>query len=255
MMLKRLSRIGMAAALGLFTASPVLAEGLTEQQKLEVEKLVEQHIIDNPEIIMKAIEKLRERQAVAEAKQRAADEMRAKEAIEDHGNEVTAVNLAPPAGNPDGKVTVVEFFDYNCGYCKRVSPAVDALVKANDDVKIVYKEFPILGEGSVVASRAALAAVEQGKYHEMHEALMSNRGRLGEAAVMKTAEKLGLDMEQLRKDMESDKVSEAIDRNYKLAQLLGINGTPAFVIGDQLVPGAVSVDTLQELVNKVRGES
>jgi protein-disulfide isomerase len=244
-------RLLAAAGLALMLAAPLVpgnAAEFTDSQRKELGKLVEEYILENPEIIMQAIEKLRERQQLAEEAQRRA-------AMASLGDDLKSDPITPPGGNPDGKVVVVEFFDYNCGYCKRASPTVAKLLEANDDVKLIYKEFPILGDQSVVAARAALAAAAQGKYHEMHESLMSHRGRVGDAVVFAAAAQHGLDVERLRKDMESKEISDAIERTYALAQSLGIEGTPAFLIGKKLVPGAASLDTLQQLVDEARSGS
>ncbi|MEQ9329543.1 MAG: DsbA family protein [Rhodospirillales bacterium] len=247
----KLLRLLAAAGFALLLAAPLVpanADELTEGQREEVGKLVEKYILDNPEIIMQAIEKLRERQRLAEEEQRRA-------AMASLGDDLRSDPLTPPGGNPDGKVVVVEFFDYNCGYCKRVSPTVAQLLEANGDVKLVYKEFPVLGESSLQAARAALASVKQGKYIEMHETMMNHRGRVGEAVIFAAAAQHGLDVEQLRKDMDSQEVTEAIERTYAVAQSLGIEGTPAFLIGKKLVPGAVSLETLQQLVDEARSGS
>tara|TARA_R110000787_G_scaffold137458_9_gene250378 strand:- start:51356 stop:52105 length:750 start_codon:yes stop_codon:yes gene_type:complete len=243
-------RLGLMAAM-LFTLVSVSpfslaqADTLTDDQRKEIESLVEKYILDNPGIVMRAIEKLREQQRQAEEQQRMS-------AISGSGNDLRSDPITPPGGNPDGEVTVVEFFDYNCGYCKRVSPTVAALIEGNRDVKVIYKEFPILGDASIEAAKGAMAAVRQGKYHEMHEGLMNHRGRVTAATVMSVAKDLGLDTEQLDRDMKDPEIQSAIERNYALAQNLGITGTPAFVIGNKLVPGAASLETLEELVKEVR---
>jgi len=156
-------------------------------------------------------------------------------------------------GNPKGDITVVEFFDYNCGYCKRVAPTVSAVLNNDPNVRIVYKEFAILGPQSLVAARAALAAKRQGKYHEFHDAMMSAEQADGDS-VTATARALGLDYEKLVKDMEDPKITEQLERNYRLATALGINGTPAFVIGDRLVPGAVDETTMMEIIAAERAK-
>ncbi|HFC04906.1 MAG TPA: DsbA family protein [Rhizobiales bacterium] len=155
-------------------------------------------------------------------------------------------------GNPNGDVTMVEFFDYNCGYCKRSLPDVMKMIKNDKNVKVVMKEFPILGEGSNFAARAAIASREQGKYWEFHLALLKKRGAVNEASVMKTAKLMGLDVEKLRKDMKAPVVDQIIKRNYAIAQQLNINGTPAFIIAENIFPGAVGFDVLSNAVAKVR---
>ena len=161
---------------------------------------------------------------------------------------------APVLGNPDGDVTVVEFIDYNCPYCKRAMPEVQGLLDEDPNVRLVYREWPILGEGSVYASRAALASRVQGKYEEFHLALMGSRGRVEEASVLRIAKEIGLDIDQLKADMQSPDVDEHIESSMRLAQSLGFNGTPSFVVGDVLLPGFVEQAELQKAVDKSREE-
>jgi protein-disulfide isomerase len=147
---------------------------------------------------------------------------------------------------------VVEFFDYNCPYCRRAKPEIEALLAADPDVRLVYREWPILGEGSVFAARAALAAREQGLYEDFHWALMGMSGRAEESSVLRIAEDIGLDVAQLRRDMEAPEIDAHIETSMRLAQVLGITGTPSFVIGDALVPGVVDAEQLQTLVTDAR---
>jgi protein-disulfide isomerase len=158
------------------------------------------------------------------------------------------------AGNPVGDVTLVEFFDYHCAYCKRALNAVTAVLGEDPGLRIVYKEFPILGPDSVLAARAALASRNQdpSKYLEFHVALMSTRGRLTQPRILEIARDAGFDAERLVADMASPEINTAIERNIELARSLEINGTPTFVIGDQLVPGAVDLDTLRRLIAEAR---
>jgi protein-disulfide isomerase len=149
-------------------------------------------------------------------------------------------------------VTVVEFFDYNCPYCKRAMAEVQGLLEGDDNVRLVYREWPILGDGSVFAAKAALASREQGKYEEFHWALMGMQGRAEEASVMRIAKEVGLDVERLRDDMEAPEIQEHIATSMRLTEALGFSGTPSFVIGDNLVPGFVEVDQLMALVEEAR---
>jgi protein-disulfide isomerase len=161
---------------------------------------------------------------------------------------------APVLGNPEGDVTVVEFFDYNCAYCKRAVTEVQAVLAADPNVRLVYREWPILGEGSVYASRAALASRAQGKYEEFHWALMGIKGRVDEAQVIRAAQDVGLDIDQLKADMQSPEVEKHIAASMRLAESLGFNGTPSFVIGDALVPGFVERAQLQEIIDTTRND-
>jgi len=145
-------------------------------------------------------------------------------------------------------VTLVEFFDYQCGYCKAVHADVRRLLDTDGKVRLVYKEFPILGPASVTASRAALAAQRQGKYDALHVALMENRGQLDDDKIYRIAGSVGLNVDQLKKDMQAPEINDVLQRNLRLASELNIRGTPAFVVGDQIIPGAVSLDKLKELI-------
>ncbi len=167
-------------------------------------------------------------------------------------DEVLNDPASPVGGNPDGDVTLVEFFDYQCPYCKTIFPSIQALLAEDRELRYVFKEIPILGKDSVFAARAALAARRQGKYLEFHMALMPTRGKLTETRVMWLAEKVGLDVGRLRRDMADRTIGDMIRRNLELADALGIYGTPAFIIGDTQVPGAVEIDTLKTLIARER---
>ena len=156
------------------------------------------------------------------------------------------------AGNQQGKVTMVEFFDYNCGYCKRAVPDVVKMIEADKDLRVVFKELPILGPGSVYASKAALASRKQGKYWEFHMALLKHEGRIDEAATLAIAGQVGLDTDQLLKDMEAPDVAESISSSQQLAQALSIEGTPAFISDQTLIPGAIGFEGLRSAVQVVR---
>ena len=159
---------------------------------------------------------------------------------------------SPVGGNPDGDVTLVEFFDYQCPYCKTIFPSIQELPAEDRKLRFVFKEIPSPGKDSVFAARAALAARRQGKYLELHMAPMPARGKLTETTVMRLAEKVGVDVDRLRRDMAERTIGDMIRRNLELADALGIDGTPAFIIGDTQVPGAVEIDTLKTLIARPR---
>ena len=159
---------------------------------------------------------------------------------------------APVLGNVDGDVTIVEFFDYNCPYCKRVKPEIQALMAADPDIRLVYREWPILGEGSVFAARAALAARNQGKYEEFHWAMMGLQGRAEEASILNAAVEIGLDADKLRADMDAPEINEHIQTSMEVAAALGFNGTPSFVIGEALVPGFIKTVQFEGYVEGAR---
>jgi len=157
------------------------------------------------------------------------------------------------AGNPQGDVTIVEFFDYKCGYCKRAVDSLMKVVEEDGNVRLVLKEFPILGEESVQASLAAIAALSQGeRYLDFHIALLRTRGALDTDKIMQVAREAGLDTKRLKRDMASDEAQAVIDRSYELARQIGIDGTPAFIIADKLVPGALPEARLKELIAEAR---
>jgi protein-disulfide isomerase len=173
-------------------------------------------------------------------------------ALKDNSAQVFRNPAAPVAGNPKGDVTIVEFMDYNCGYCKRSLPDVMKLVESDKNLRVVIKEFPILGPTSITASRAALAAGKQGKYKELHVALMSHKGALSDEAIFELAKSAGLDVDKLKADMEDKTIAARIEQNHQLASMLGIDGTPAFVIDQQLIPGALGYEALAAAIGDVR---
>lgn len=237
-----------AAALSLaalpFYATPAAA-GVDEGDRPAIERMVREYLIANPEVLVEAMQALEQRQ------QTAADQ-KARAALKQNRQQIFNDDASPVGGNPKGDVTVVEFFDYNCGYCKAVHDDALKLVKDDGRLRYVYKEFPILGPGSTVAAKAALAARAQGKYVEAHNALMSHRGRLDEAAVLRILGDAGLDVAKLKADMEAPAVAKAIESNLLLADKLGIRGTPAFIIGDELAPGAIKLDEMKRMVAEAR---
>ncbi len=216
-----------------------------ELSDADVKRLALEAIMENPEIIMQAIQLLQqhEDQAKAEAIGNVLENQR--ELLEQDPN-------APVIGNPEGDVTVVEFFDYNCPYCKRAAPVLKNVIAGDSEVRVVYREWPILGEGSDFAARAALASRNQGKYEEFHWALMALNGRATEASVLKVVRELGLDEDQLRADMEALEVDAHIQVSMELARQLGFSGTPSFVIGDALAPGLIAEDEMTRLIEAVR---
>ena len=160
--------------------------------------------------------------------------------------------MTPVSGDPGGDVTLVEFFDYQCGYCKRALAPMKELLASDGKLRVVWKEFPILGPASRFAARAATAAARQGRYLDFHLAVMGAPGKLTESSVMGIAERLGIDVERLRRDMEDPAIEAYLDETHRLARDLGITGTPAFVIGETVVPGVVGGARLKELIANVR---
>ncbi|GLQ35849.1 hypothetical protein GCM10007939_21330 [Amylibacter marinus] len=236
----KLSLFAPTALMALLAVQPVKAEMTSE----EVKKLALEAIMENPQIIMDAVALLREQEA-------AETEAAQAQAMLDNKELLTQDANAPVLGNPDGDVTIVEFFDYNCGYCKRAVPALQALLDEDPNIRLVYREFPILSEGSVVAARASLAARKQGKYDDFHWALMAARS-LDQASVMQIAEQVGLDVEQLAVDMQADEIDEHLATSRELAAAMQFSGTPSFVIGDSIVPGFVPKEAMEEMIAEAR---
>ena len=195
-------------------------------------------------MIYDAIQELQRTQQIAAAAQQ-------KATIAEHRGEIFAGREDPVGGDPAGQVTLVEFFDYNCHFCRDMAAGVRALLKQDPKLRVVFKDIPILGPGSAMAAKAALAAARQAKYTELHFALMQVK-ELNRETVLKTASEVGLDTVRLARDMEDPAIAAAIDRNLALARELGVEGTPAFVVGDTLVPGATEIKALAELIGKQR---
>ena len=224
------------------------SDGLSNTQKKDVETFVRDYLRKNPEILVDAIRALRD-------KELANTERSAKDSLKLLRTQIENSPYSPVGGNPNGDVTLVEFFDYRCPYCKKVFPDIMALLKQDKGIRYVFKEFPILGPVSVIASRAALAAwsIDKDKYVAFHKTMMGSRGQLTEERIFKMAKKNGIDPDQLRKAMKDPGVSAEINRNASMANALNITGTPAFVIGNAIVPGAVDMKTLKILVSEARG--
>lgn len=225
-----------------------LPGGFTPEQVEGMEQIIRQYLLENPEVLVEALTVFREQQKMAK-------EERQRKAILTHRAVLTEDPNTPVLGNPDGDVVIVEFFDYRCGYCRRVVRDLHKVVAEDGNVRLVMKEFPILGPESIRAARAALASVKQDKYEAYHFALMTQPGDMSDPHLMEVARMVGMDVEQLKADMESDEIDAMIRRNHDLAGLLGINGTPAFVFGDTLVPGAVDAETIRRLIAAERAKA
>ena len=239
--------IGAAVSLAPVMAPAMAAEksALTDPQKDEVKKMVREYILQNPEIISEALTALDTKSEKTKTDKRNA-------VIADHRQELFNPSEGTVLGNPKGDVTVVEFFDYNCGYCKAMFASVVELLKEDPKMRLVMKEYPILGPSSMTATRAALAARKQGKYSEVHLALMGHKGSLTDANVMEIAEKAGVDIKKLQNDMKDAAITDMIVKNHNLADDLSIDGTPSLIIGDAFIPGAVSKEKLVDYIAKAR---
>jgi protein-disulfide isomerase len=234
-------RFGAALAAFLALAGAAAAEPFSEAQREEVVRILREALTRDPSILRDAIAALQ-----AEDERREAEARRA--AIRAEAAALLRDPADPVRGNPAGDVTIVEFFDVRCTYCRRLHPDLEALIAADRGVRVVMKDLPILGPQSVFAARALLAAHRQGGYARLQDALLRLRGEPTEAAIQAEARRLGLDWQRIRRDMEDPAIMARIEANIALAQRLGVGGTPALVIGDTLVPGAVGQATLAALV-------
>jgi protein-disulfide isomerase len=218
---------------------------LSPAQVDQVQKIVSDYLRQHPEVIIDAIK-------AYQAKQDADQQAAAKKNIVALKDDIFKDPTSPVGGNPQGDVAIAEFFDYRCPYCKAVAPDLDKALAQDGKVRLVYKEFPILGPVSVTAAKAALAAQMQGKYVPFHQKLISYKGNLDEATIYKLAGDVGLDLAKLKADMAKPEIQATIDRNAKLADKLNVQGTPGFVVGQELIPGAASVDELTAAIKRAR---
>jgi protein-disulfide isomerase len=241
--------LAVAAVAWLTIAAPALGQGFSDAQRGEIERIIKDYLLRHPEVLQEAIAELDKKQAAAESeKHKAAVKANAKLLF----NSTRQVTI----GNLQGDVTMVEFFDYNCGYCKRALADMMDLMKADPKLKVVLKEFPVLGPGSVEAAQVSTAVRMQDrtgkKYLEFHQKLLTGRGQVDRARAVAAAKEVGLDMARLEKDMASDEVRASLAESMELAEKLGLNGTPSYVIGPDVVIGAVGAAALKEKVEAAR---
>jgi protein-disulfide isomerase len=238
-----------AAATLLAGAAPAPAQTFSDDQRQQIETIVKTYLLQHPEVLQDVM-------AALDKQQKDADLEKARASIKD--NNATLFNSAHQVvlGNPHGNVTMVEFFDYNCAFCKRAMSDMLDLLKTDTNLKFVLKEFPVLGEGSVEAAHVAVAARMQDttgkKYIEFHQKLLGGRGPADKTRALAVAKEVGFDMARIEKDMSSDEVKKTIDENMKLADALGVSGTPSYVVGDELVVGAVGLDELKQKIGDQR---
>jgi protein-disulfide isomerase len=228
--------------------APSVETGFSPSQKSEIEAIVKNYLIQHPEVLQEAMEALDKRQKEADAEKARTSIKQLKATIFNSTHQVVL-------GNPQGNVTMVEFFDYNCAFCKRAMADMMNLLKTDPDLRFVLKEFPVLGPGSIEAAHVAVAARMQDpsgkKYLEFHQKLLSSRGPADKMRALAVAKDVGFDVARLEKDMASDEAKATIEESMKLADALGVNGTPSYVVGDEVVVGAVGID---ELRAKIQGE-
>ena len=245
-MTKILSAAGAAL---LMLAAPVRAEEFSARQKSEIEAIIKDYLVSHPEVLQEAMSELEKRQAAAEVE---------KTRSYISNNAATLFNSPRQVvlGNPSGNVTMVEFFDYNCSYCKHAMADMLGLLKSDPNLRIILKEFPVLGPGSVEAAKVAVAVRMQDptgkKYLDFHQKLLGGRGAADKARALAAAKDAGLDVGRIEKDLASPEVKATIEENFKLAESMGMNGTPSYVIGKQVVVGAIGLDGLKEKIGVAR---
>jgi protein-disulfide isomerase len=244
-----IARIAVPIAMLLTLPAAAPAQTFSPDQRQQIESIVKQYLVAHPEVIQEVMTALEKQQKDAEVQQ-------ARATI--RANNATLFNSPHQVvlGNPNGKIEMVEFFDYNCAFCKHALPDMLKLIDTNHDLKFVLKEFPVLGEGSVEAARVAVAARMQDptgeKYIQFHQKLLGGRGVADKARALAVAKEVGFDMARIERDMASKEVDATIAEDMKLADALGVNGTPSYVVGEELVVGAVGFDELKKKVDTLQ---
>src|ERR1700744_6299207 len=245
----RLLAPALIALAALVAPKAASAQSFTDTQKSDIEAIVKNYLVSHPEVLEEAMNELSKRQAAAE-------DQKHQESIAKNSDTIFNSPRGVVLGNKNGDVTFVEFFDYNCGYCKRAMADMLDLMKSDPKLKVVLKEVPVLSPGSVEAAQVAVAVRMQDptgkKYLDFHQKLLGGRGPADKAHAMTAAKDAGLDMGRLEKDLASPEVKATIEENFKLAEAMGMNGTPSYVIGKQIVVGAVGLDGLKEKIAEAR---
>jgi protein-disulfide isomerase len=241
----------MLAAATFCFAAPAAAQSFSEPQREELGKIIREYLLKHPEVLQEAMQEFEKRQQAAEAE-------KAKVAIKNHSEAIFNSPRQVTLGNPQGDVTFVEFFDYNCGYCKRALEDMMTLMSKDPKLKVVLKEFPVLGPGSMDAAKVAVAVRMQDKtgkkYLEFHQKMLMGRGQADKARAMAVAKDIGLDMARLEKDLKSDEIDATLQESLKLAEALGLNGTPSYVINNDVVVGAVGLAALGAKIQAARAQ-
>src|SRR5262245_948261 len=253
MMMKRIFRplaVALVVLAAAFPAFDFARAQFSSDQRGEIEKVIRDYLLKNPEILQEVIQEMERRQAQAEAEKH-------KEAIKQHAETLFNSRRQIVLGNPQGDVTMVEFFDYNCGFCRKALADKLELLKADPKLRLVLKEFPVLGEGSTQAAQVAVAVRMQDKtggkkYLEFHQKMFASRGQVDKARAMAVVRDIGFDAARAEREMASDEVRATLEEGFKLAEALGINGTPTYVLTGQVVVGAVGVEKLREAINTAR---
>lgn len=239
----RIAALGLVA-IGLATFAPPASAHELERE--EIETIVREYLLENPDVVADALRKQREIEAAkAEVEQKKAAEALISELRDDP--------MIPRVGSENPKVTMVEFFDYNCGYCRRVAESVFTLIEEEKDLQVLLVELPVLGDGSIEAAQVALAAAKQDKYWEFHQAMLRERGRANAAFAAQVAVDAGADAQKLAEALNDESIDAALKSNVERARRVRVTGTPAFIIGDRVIPGAVPLAELRKAVAEARG--
>jgi protein-disulfide isomerase len=220
-------------------------DALSPAQAKSVERIVHDYIVAHPDVLMEAIQ-------AAEEKEKVDKQAHAEQNLGTYHNELYNDPTSQIGGNPQGDVTIVEFFDYRCPYCKQVQPLIEGLLKSDKKLRVVYKEFPILGPASTYASKMALASLAQGKYDSFHRVMMDTKGNIDEKVVDKVAASVGIDIAKAKEAMAAPEIEATIKKDFTLADAINVNGTPAFVIAGKLYPGAMTLDEMKKLIADAR---
>jgi protein-disulfide isomerase len=221
------------------------AAEIPAEQRQAIEGVIHDYLMQNPDVLIEALHG-------AEEKLNREADAKAANVLTTRRSEIFDDPATPVGGNPRGDVTIVEFFDYRCPYCKQVLPSLQTLLKEDRNLRFIYKEMPVLGPASVVAAHAALAAERQGKYEAFHVAMMGTKGQIAEDTVYKVAGSVGLDIDRLKQDMATPGIEQALKANLALADALNIRGTPGFIIGNHIVPGALDLSALKNMIADAR---
>jgi protein-disulfide isomerase len=244
----RMPSVAFAVVCGLIAAMhgrSIRAAEIPTAQREAIEGIIHDYLLKNPDVLIEALRS-------AEDKLNREADAKATTVLNDREKEIFDDPATPVGGNPRGDVTIVEFFDYRCPYCKQVLPVLQTLLKEDHQLRFVYKEMPVLGPVSVVAAHAALAARRQGKYEAFHAAMMATKGQITDDTVYKVAGSVGLDVDRLKQDMTAPEIEQELKANLALADALNIRGTPGFIVGKKIVPGALDLDALKNMVAEAR---
>ncbi|MGJ8583000.1 MAG: DsbA family protein [Marinosulfonomonas sp.] len=247
--MKRLAYTALATVMLAMPASAFDLSAMSDSERQVFRDEVRSYLLDNPEVLMEAIAVLEQRKSEAQMNQ---DEM----LVQVNADALFSDDYSYVGGNPDGDITVVEFLDYKCGYCKKAHPEVTELINSDGNIRYIVKEFPILGDQSVLAARFAISTLNNlgaEAYEQVHDALMVQRGDISEASLRRVAADLDLDADTILEGMDAEDVNNVIAANHALAQRMQISGTPSFIMGDQMLRGYVPLDGMVEIIDELRG--